>query len=790
MISKIDIQKFGLFKDFSWNETIGNQETFRKLNIIYGRNYSGKTTLSRIFKCLENRVLHKDYLDGKFNVSLSTTEVITEMDLEGLVSYLRIYNSDFVRTNLSWLHHQDGSIEPFTILGEKNVELEGKITEINDLLGDETSGGMIQQHLEKEAEMKNVKESLKLSIAALEGKLRSKANDDIKTDSNLFIVTSHKKTYNIADINSEIVLIQDYPDTHIIPTQDTADLAHSLKENVLMEISPLKEAKPNFIEYFTLAGSLIEQKIRPSAVIADLIGDSVLQEWVRNGIELHKDKRENCGFCGEKLDEKLWEKLGAHFNKESESLRNDIEMMISKLERAKESITTFLTLKKGDFYIALQTDFSNNENSWILHRNGYISDLELLIERLKQRQNNIFYALDIPEIADRSEDILTCIKTFNLIVKKHNLKSGTLVADQLETRRRMRFSTIAQFIKDINYVNISSGHTTERKVIERLEEITAKQKEEIGKLLETRRVLETQAKDESRGAELINRHLSHFFGHQELKLVSEGASPQIRFIIKRDGHTAYNLSEGECSLISFCYFIAKIQDELNDVTIAKNLIIYIDDPISSLDCNHIFFMYSLIEDIIAKPKKYGQLFISTHNLDFLKYIKHLTHDNYKPQENSKNKKADRRYFMIERVGKGKSILKDSPAYLSHYVTEFNYLFHQIYKCATGSGEINTDYHYNFGNNLRKFLEAHTFYRYPSHKMSFTERLTKYFANDQISMLLVFRLINEYSHLEDQFDRAMVPIDLSEITTIANVIIDKLRVEDEAQFDALIESIDA
>src|SRR5690606_39389208 len=53
-------------------------------------------------------------------------------------------------------------------------------------------------------------------------------------------------------------------------------------------------------------------------------------------------------------------------------------------------------------------------------------------------------------------------------------------------------------------------------------------------------------------------------------------------------------------------------------------------PISSLDSNHIFFMFSLIESLIAKPVKkadgsntyrYKQLFISTHNLDFLKYLK-------------------------------------------------------------------------------------------------------------------------------------------------------------------------
>jgi len=103
-----------------------------------------------------------------------------------------------------------------------------------------------------------------------------------------------------------------------------------------------------------------------------------------------------------------------------------------------------------------------------------------------------------------------------------------------------------------------------------------------------------------------------------------------RFQIKRANEIAFNLSEGECTLIAFCYFIAKLEDI---DTKNKDLIIWIDDPISSLDNNHIFFVFSLIESIITKPikvinqqntYKYKQLFISTHNLDFLKYLKRLS----------------------------------------------------------------------------------------------------------------------------------------------------------------------
>ena len=97
------------------------------------------------------------------------------------------------------------------------------------------------------------------------------------------------------------------------------------------------------------------------------------------------------------------------------------------------------------------------------------------------------------------------------------------------------------------------------------------------------------------------------------------------------------------------------------------MIIYIDDPVSSLDTNHIFFVFSLIESVLTIPNKesnhtnsckYRQLFISTHNLDFLKYLKRVT----KP-----NKDGTTEFLMVEKeMGSSRLILM--PEYLKKYQT--------------------------------------------------------------------------------------------------------------------------
>ena len=210
--------------------------------------------------------------------------------------------------------------------------------------------------------------------------------------------------------------------------------------------------------------------------------------------------------------------------------------------------------------------------------------------------------------------------------------------------------------------------------------------------------------DEEKGAMKVNEYLNNFFGHDFLKLKAleepdQLGGKKIRFEIIRNGKKAHHLSEGECSLIAFCYFMAKLEDI---ETKGSKPIIWIDDPISSLDGNHIFFIYSLINAELTSKNAFEQLFISTHNLDFLKYLKRL------------------KGFFIKPDGKKTEL----------FVTEFNYLFHQIFKCSQISTIDDSNYStfYNFANNARKFLEIYLYYKYPDSSDE-SLKLQKFFGGD-------------------------------------------------------------
>jgi hypothetical protein len=170
-------------------------------------------------------------------------------------------------------------------------------------------------------------------------------------------------------------------------------------------------------------------------------------------------------------------------------------------------------------------------------------------------------------------------------------------------------------------------------------------------------------------------------------------------------------------------------------------------------------------------------------LDFLKYLKKLS---LPPEKNH----GGNQHFLIERIG-GSSAISVMPAYLKECITEFNYLFHQIYKCRDAEyAKVSHEPFYSFGNNLRNFLEAFLFYKYPHHdnQSDSFERMKKFFGYDDLAVALINRLNNELSHLESIFDRSMKPVEIPEIPKLANYVLDKIYEKDPHQYNSLVKSI--
>lgn len=767
-----------VFQSFDWDKTVrgskgNNILEFKKLNIFYGRNYSGKTTLSRMVRALNTNKLSDKYDNPEFEIEIEGDGSVSNKTLNSHTQTIRVFNKDFIRDNLRFLVDEDEDVHAFAILGDKNIKIESEIKKLEMKLGsEEAATGMLGDLKNKQVTYEKAKQAEEKTEKALESLLIRKANDEIKTNPDYKDVK-----YNIVKIKKDISAILN-PNYKDIESTEIPDLKKLLNETPKKEITEKPERKLDFAEIQSNTRQYVEKKIVLSNPIKELIEDTLLESWVRTGISIHRGKRSVCGFCGNDLPSDLMGKLDNHFNKESESLRSSVETLITTIDNRIIEINDILSFDKDAFYEQEKDDISNLEKRYQEFVKEYKLELNNLKMQLNSRLGSISTPIIFKDCTDHSSSYTNILEEYNKIIKQTNQKTKQLDKSQNQAMQKLRLHEISTFLKTIEYIAKKKQIAELEKERKGAEEELKKKNIEVAEAKSRLDKLRTELKDEKKGAVQVNKYLGNYFGHAALSLApinDRNGVEKFKFEIQRNGEKAYNMSEGECSLVSFCYFMAKL-DDIN--TKGNTPIIWIDDPISSLDSNHIFFLYSLISGEIVKNHKFKQLFISTHNLDFLKYLKRL-----------KVPKKETLSLLIQRCGT-ESVIVEMPEYMSLYVTEFNYLFHQIYKCANSdvSSAENAMLFYDFGNNARKYLELLLAFKFPNPKKNYDEKLECFLGESCVESLLVDRINNEYSHMAGVFERGIQPIDIPEMKKSAQFLLDKTYEHDKDQFNSLMECI--
>ena len=119
MITKFKrIKNIAVFDNFEWDSSVkaknGRVVELKKINVFYGRNYSGKTTLSRIVRALETETISDKFIDHEFEVLCKDGECLTQKCLTSHGKDIRVFNDDFVvfnNINLHLLHFFNCIIE-------------------------------------------------------------------------------------------------------------------------------------------------------------------------------------------------------------------------------------------------------------------------------------------------------------------------------------------------------------------------------------------------------------------------------------------------------------------------------------------------------------------------------------------------------------------------------------------------------------------------------------------------------------------------------------------------------
>jgi wobble nucleotide-excising tRNase len=776
MLKKIQhIKKLGVFDDFSWDSEVKNKggavQNFVDINIIYGRNYSGKTTLSRIARALETRTLSDKYGAPSFQLKFADNSDVTLAALTTHDKNIRVFNEDFIRDNLRFITNPDDSIEPFAILGDDNNKIEKEIEALEEELGSSIEGqetGLFAGKKQAAVAYSIAFASHKQSNESLEKQLGDKAtNKDIgiKYKPERF----GDQNYTITKLKADITTVSS-PDFQPLTSEQVSEHEKLIDEKVLPAIPKFSSPQLSFLSLALQVETLVTKPISESDKIQALVKDAVLNRWVNEGRSHHRNKHEKCAFCDNEISTERWAELDKHFDEESELLEKSIDALLAKIETENQTIQSALTIDQSAFY----SKFHSQLTALNLRLKAATKDYQLalgnLTKQLKARKGDILNVKDFESPADGTAKLTQIWQDYSDLCAQSELFSSSLAGEQTKAKADLRLKEVAEYLLTIDYqTQLNSIETLRQKRDE------AQQAQAIINTNITQKQAQVTAKkrelnDEEKGAKKDEGPT------QEAK--------RIRFEVIRNGKKAYHLSEGECSLLAFCYFLAKLDDV---ATKGSKPIIWIDDPISSLDGNHIFFIYSLLNAEVVEKGKFAQLFVSTHNLDFLKYLRMLNGKYIDPAGSGKLKSYQKDFFVVIRQGKF-STIQSMPDYLKKYITEFNYLFHQIYKCANveSVNDANFNSFYNFANNARKFFEIYLYYKYPD-QTSDEDKLKLFFGDEKIPAVLVDRINNEFSHLKGCFESGSIPIDVPEMQTAARQIIDRLK-QDNEQFSSLMRSV--
>lgn len=777
-IKKIDIKDFGCYKDYKQHSQsgIGNDFNDGRINIFYGRNYSGKSTYSKIFQSIELKQLPEKYEKIDFEVKLANHRIIKSNEIGSeLPIDCKVFNQRFIDDNI-YLHN-DNKLNSFQIsIGSDTNETLKKIEDIrlNELKPRNEKLSQI------ELDITEKQQKTKISKDSLDSKLRTTASK-IKNLKNPSVVVGNK--YDIRDIKEEFEKYSaHFP---ILPLQDDEKAVAELEKNVeqakirILEKNINKPQKIDLVSFdknfnFTLflenTKKLLSKVVSVSNILDEYKDSPDKINWIKHGVDIHGDNPEKCVFCGNSIDSDLIKNLKLAFSDELRSLENELVLQNNRIKSEIQKLDAIPNINKEDYFKDSVSDIQNINKEIENNTDNRKRVLEILESKISEKQRDIFSKIEIND--------LNWIDFSEIQVEINSLYDDTIKQiEQFEDRKTKSLDFLRRYyiVKEFPVPEFTKLSQEVDQLQEDMEKINLEQKilnEEKEKFEKDISELEGSLKSESEAVKRINMILQNSLAHSEMSLKSVDVEEGIYFEVSRNEERAYNLSEGEKSLIAFAYYITRLESLSTEEK--SKTILFIDDPVSSLDENNIFYIYNLIFCLLKK-KEFLQYFLSTHNLDFLKYTNRFS-----------NKKD---YYLIEKIKEAenipsKSYIKNLPNYMSNKVTEFVFLFEQIYRVATeDEDENNFSVFYNFPNNGRKFIETLLYFKYPDCQTNNDNKIINYFGGENAPFIQ--RINNEYSHGEDRFDRTRNPINTCEFKHDARIILGVLHRNDPEQFKSFL-----
>ena len=701
------IRGLGVYENYT--KPAGMQE-FGIKNLIYGWNYSGKTTLSRLFAQIGSKSPNPDLSGCSFTME-TDGEPVTETNFMQSSLTVRVFNSDFVRDNLNFTGQ---SFKPILLLGKESEEAQRKLNHCEELI-------------------KRAQE--KVRVFAREANTLESDFSAAKTDAAAKI----KKTLGMVEAYTATHLSKDIAAISVL--EDSQLLAEDkLRDDLKLALTPDSE-RPGTIERLTasLSIDLLHKEaiavLAATPILANTIKhlevNPLIERWVEKGLSLHSEK-DKCEFCGGHIGEHRLAELQAHFSKDLKVHKNKIEQLQSRVRTAKVQINL---PKEAEFNPNFRDKFRATAASLPRAIEAYNKAVDTLAADV-QRKIDAPFKVENPTTLTQgiSLEITDNVRAINDIIDANNNIASNFINAKKKAIKRVKLHYVQEFQEEQEKVGRAA----------RVERLKTKQKRlnrfvrDLEREAESLRAIISQAQ---LGREEINKRLASMMGSEavQIKVVPDGGQERFQ-LVRKDGKPAKNLSEGEKTAIAFSYFLTKLKEIESEQF--KGTIVYIDDPISSLDANHIFQVTAAIRNLFfCQEEEDGpwmttckQIFISTHNFDFFQLLREL-----KPKA---TKQA--RLFLIKRIGGQESSFGNMPKSLAKYTSEYHFLFEIIHRFHNSPNKTDHEVLMLLPNAVRRFVELYTYSRLPGNfNETVDQRAEDLFGKEKAKRIL--KVFHYFSH---------------------------------------------
>ena len=359
-----------------------------------------------------------------------------------------------------------------------------------------------------------------------------------------------------------------------------------------------------------------------------LSSDNDLYNWAKTGLGLYNRKGQNwkkCAFCGSDLQQNRLEKLNAYYSNEAAKVKTEIEKLkteinaeINRFENLEWSIKS-----ENDLATSMKTVYVQIKQEYTSVLDEYKSLLKILLDKLDEKlDKSLFLSMELGKLNNSADTKMTdWIDSVKDVFVQSNGIISEFEKKQSDAKEQYKKHYIASFLIREKYRELEKKKEVAENRVIAIRNIISKKEQEQKKLRD-------RLDSVDKGKDELNKFIKIFLNREDLIIeVTEDKY----FVLNRNGKVATHLSDGEKTAIAFSHFMVMLKS-LKDEGKLKDYIVFIDDPISSLDANHIAQVYSLINSFFFEkgldtenPKKicncFHQLFISTHNFEFFSFLK-------------------------------------------------------------------------------------------------------------------------------------------------------------------------